>query len=82
MDRAFRDDDREKRVVTSNGDNIGRVRDIEGDRATIERGDDDDSLTDEIKELLGWDDNDETHELHRDHIDRHEDDTFYLRSRR
>lgn len=82
MDRKFRDDDRDKRVVTPDGRNVGRVRDIEEDRATVERTDDDDSLTDEIKELLGWDDDDETHELRRDHIDRDEDDQFYLQQRR
>lgn len=82
MDRAFRDDDRDKRVVTSDGRNIGRVRDVKEDRATIERTDDDDSLTDEIKEMLGWDDDDETHELRQDHIDRHEDEQFHLQPRR
>jgi hypothetical protein len=82
MDRSFRGDDREKRVVTSDGRTVGRVRDVHEDRATIERTDDDDSLTDEIKEMLGWDDDDETHELRRDHIDRYEDDRFHLRPRR
>lgn len=82
MDRAFRDDDREKRVVTSDGNTIGRVRDVDEDRATIERTDDDESLTDEIKDMLGWGDDDDTHELRRDHIDRDEDDKFHLRPRR
>jgi hypothetical protein len=82
MDRPFNDNDREKRVVTADGKNVGRIRDVDDDRATVERSEDDDSLTDEIKELLGWDDDDETHELRRDHIDRYEDDEFHLQPRR
>lgn len=78
MDRDFNDDDRQKRVVTSDGQRIGRVRDVDNDRATVERSDDDESLTDEIKELLGWSDDDEDHELQRDHVDRYDDEEMYL----
>jgi hypothetical protein len=78
MDRTFRDDDREKRVVTSDGATIGSVRDVDGDRATVERTNDDDSLTDEITDLLGWDDDDETHELRRDHVDRVDEGRVYV----
>lgn len=79
MDRTFRDDDREKRVVTSDGTTIGSVRNVDGDRATVERTDDD-SLTDEITDLLGWDD-DETHELRRDHVDRVGEGRVYVMPR-
>ncbi|MFC6826827.1 hypothetical protein [Halopelagius fulvigenes] len=82
MDRMFRDDDREKTVVTSEGRTVGRVRDVDDDRATIDRSDDDESLTDEIKDMLGWGDDDDSHELHRDHVEREEDDRLYLRQRR
>lgn len=82
MERAFHDEDREKTVVTSEGHTVGRVREVEEDRATIDRHDDDDSLTDEIKEMLGWDDDDDTHELDREHIERDEDDRLVLRRRR
>lgn len=82
MERTFRDDDREKTVVTSDGHTVGRVREVEEDRATIDRPDDDDSLTDEIKEMLGWGDDDDTHEVSRDHIDRDEDDRLILRRHR
>lgn len=81
MERDFRDDDREKRVVTHEGDTVGTVRDVEADRATVDR-DDDESLTDEIKDMLGWGDDDDAHELRRDHVDREDDDTLYLRQRR
>jgi hypothetical protein len=82
MDRQFEDDDRKKRVVTSDGRTVGRVRDVENDRARVERSDDDDSLTEEIKEMLGWSDDDETHELRRDHIDRYDDEELHLQPRR
>ncbi len=82
MDRPFRDDDRQRRVVTNEGHNVGTVREVDEDRATVDRTDDHDSLTDEIKEMLGWDDDDESHELRREHVDRHEDDELYLQQRR
>jgi hypothetical protein len=82
MDRAFRDDDREKPVVTSDGRTVGRVSDIQEDRATVERTEDDDSLTDEIKDMLGWDDDEETREVRRDQIDRYDDEQFHLQPRR
>jgi hypothetical protein len=82
MDRPFSDDDREKRVVTSDGRNVGRVRDVDTDRATVERSDDDDSLTEEILEMLGWSDDDETHELRQDQVDRYDDNEIHLQPRR
>lgn len=82
MDRPFNDDDREKRVVTSDGRTIGKVRDVDDDRARVDRSDDEESLTEEIKDMLGWSDEDEAHELRRDKIDRDEDDKLYLQPRR
>jgi hypothetical protein len=81
MERKFNDSDRKKRVVTAEGRDIGRVRDVDDERATVERSDDDDSLTDEIKEMLGWSDDDETHELRQDQVDRHDDDEIRLSGR-
>lgn len=82
MERPFQDDDRDKRVVTADGHNIGRVGEVHEDRATIERREDDDELTDEVKEMLGWNDDDETHELRRDQVDQDDDEQIYLQSRR
>ena len=82
MARTFSDDDREKPIVTSEGDTIGTVRDVDQERATVHRTEDHDSLTDEIKDMLGWDDDDESHELRREHVDRDEDNRLYLRPRR
>lgn len=85
--REFRDEDREKTVVAPQGFPIGRIDGIEpdGNRATVTRTEDHDSLTDEIKDLLGWDDEEETeakreeYELHRDHVDQYKDDAIHLR---
>ncbi len=82
MERVFNDSDRKKGVVTSDGQNVGRVRDVDGDRATVERSDDDDSLTEEVKGFLGWSDEDETHELRQDQVDRHDDNEVHLQPRR
>lgn len=82
MARQFSEEDREKSVVTSEGRTVGTVRDVEPDRATVDRTDDDESLTEEIKDMLGWNDDDETHELRSEDVDRHEENRLYLRPRR
>lgn len=82
MDNQFSDVHRGKPIVTYNGHTIGTVREVQGDRATVERTDDHDSLTDEIKELLSWDDEDQTHELRREHVDRYEDEKLHIQGRR
>lgn len=77
MVRDFTDDDRDKDVVTPGGDRIGRISDVNEGRATVER-DSDQGLTDKIKDLLGWDD-DESNELRSEHVDSHEDDKVRVR---
>lgn len=81
MARNFTDDDRDKDVYTSDGTRVGRVRDVNEDRATIERGDDDEGLTDKVKDMLGWDDDDDSHELRTEHVDSYDDDRIRLRDR-
>lgn len=80
MARNFTDDDRDKDVVTAEGNRIGTVRDVNEGRATVER-DPDRDLTDKIKDLLGWDD-DESNELRSDHVDSYGDDEVRLRDHR
>jgi hypothetical protein len=74
MDRRFTDDDREKHIVTSDGQKVGRVRVVENDRATVEQASDEGSLTDEFKELLGWSGADGVHELRQDQVHRYDDE--------
>lgn len=82
MARDFSDDDRNKPVYTSEGTRIGTISQVDEDTARVRRDDDDESLTDEISQLLGWSDDDESHELRGDHVDRYEEDGVHLQGRR
>lgn len=82
MDRPFNHGDRQKRVVTADGKRVGNVRDVNNERATIEHSDDDDSLTEDVLEFLGWSNDDETHELQQDQVERYDDNELRLQSRR
>jgi hypothetical protein len=74
----FEDDDRGRDVVTSEGNRIGTIDRVEGGRARVDRDDDGEGLTDKIKDMLGWDDED-SNEISDEHVDRREDDRIYLR---
>ncbi|QLG26409.1 hypothetical protein HUG10_02130 [Halorarum halophilum] len=80
MARNFTDDDRDKNVVTSEGNRIGTIDDVNDDRATVKR-DRDKSLTDKVKDMLGWDD-DDSNEIRNEHVDTVNDDEVRLRDRR
>lgn len=77
MTDRFRDDDRGKDVVAPDGTSIGTVNEVKEDRATIDRRDDE-NLTDKIKDMLGWGD-DDSNELRTDHVESRDDDTIRLR---
>lgn len=89
MAREFTDDDREKGVFTSTGHRVGTVGETHGDTATVRRDrdedyddDDDDGVFDSIKDMLGWDDDEDEHEIRTDDVDRYDDDGVYLRDHR
>lgn len=82
MARNFSDDDRNKPVYTVDGTRVGTINEVEEDRARVHRDEDDESLTEEIADLLGWNDDDESHELRHDQVDRYEEDGVYLHGRR
>ena len=73
----FTDDDVGRDVVTSEGNRVGRINRVDEGRARVDR-DDGESLTDKIKDMLGWD-TDDDNELRDEHVDRREDDRVYLR---
>lgn len=73
----FTDDDRGRDVVTSDGTRVGTINQVNDDRATVDRNEGE-SLTDKIKDMLGWDD-DDANEIRDEHVDRREDDRVYLR---
>lgn len=63
----FTDSDREKDVVTAEGDRVGRIRDVDGDSATVEE---DEGLSGKIRDLLGWSDDGEPNEIRGEQVDR------------
>ncbi|MDS0293430.1 hypothetical protein [Halogeometricum luteum] len=76
----FTDDDRNKDVVTADGTRIGTVHDVNDGRATVDRDNDSDGLTDKLKGMLGWDD-DDSNEIRDEHVDSYDDDRIRLRRR-
>ncbi|ESP87460.1 PRC-barrel domain-containing protein [Candidatus Halobonum tyrrellensis] len=85
MARNFSDDDRDKPVYTSDGTRIGTISEVAENENTarVRRGDDDEeSATDEIREFLGWNDGDESHELRGEHVDRRDENGVYLHGNR
>ena len=78
MARNFTDDDRGKYVTTADGTRVGTINEVHDDRATVDRDTDNDSLTDKIKDMLGWD-NEDSNELRSDDVDRYDDDEVRLR---
>ncbi|MFC5970911.1 DUF2171 domain-containing protein [Halomarina salina] len=81
MARDFTTDDRDKPVYTSAGDRVGTVTDVNDDTARVRQDDDSEGLTDKIKDALGWDDDEDEHDLRSDDVDRYDDDGVYLRDR-
>jgi hypothetical protein len=82
LPREFRDEDTEKLVVAPEGNILGSVKAIDQNRgrATVERTDEHDSLTDGIKDMLGWGDDDESdREIRHEHVEEYKDDAIHLR---
>lgn len=80
--REFREDDASKLVVAPEGSILGSVKAIDQNRgrATVERTEEHDSLTDEIKEMLGWgDDGEGEREIRHEHVEKYKDDAIHLR---
>ena len=67
MAREFTDDDRDKEVLTAEGDRIGTISDVDGDRATVTR-DEGADLPEKVREMLGWDDP-AANELRGEHVE-------------
>lgn len=73
----FTDDDREKEVVTAEGDRVGRIRDVDGDSATVEE---DEDLSEKIKDFLDWRD-DEPSEIRGEQVDHRTSDYVRLKQK-
>lgn len=82
MTRGFEDPDVGKSVFSSQGDRLGTVGSVHDEnRASVERDDDGEGLTESIKDLLGWDSEEDVGYVERDDVERWEDDGLYLRER-
>jgi hypothetical protein len=84
MTRGFDNDDVGKPVFSAENERLGTVSSVHEEdehRAHVRHDDDSDGLTEKVKDMLGWDDDEDEHELRSDDVDRHEDDGVYLRSR-
>lgn len=78
MSRDFRDDDRDKAVFGPNGEQIGLISAVHGNTATVRR-DTGSSLTEGLKQLLGWSDENDEHDLHTDQVDRFDTRGVHIR---
>ncbi|MDL5362084.1 hypothetical protein [Halalkalicoccus sp. NIPERK01] len=76
MAHEFTDEDRDKPVRVVDGERVGTVSDVRDGRASVEE---DEGITDAIKEKLGWDDDDGSHELGDAAIERVDDDGVWIR---
>jgi len=77
MPREFRPDDAGSDVFDATGDRIGMVTSVESNMLHIKPGP---SLTDRMRQRLGWDDSPEQIAIRRDEVERIEDDRIYLES--
>jgi sporulation protein YlmC with PRC-barrel domain len=76
MVRAFKSSDEGKRVVTSDGDNIGKVRRVNGDEAHVRpKG----GLADSIRQRLGMGSDEDMYVLNHDEVDSITDDEIKLK---
>lgn len=81
MGHLFSDDDRDKDVYTSEGTHVGTIHEVKDDHAVVDRSHGTE-LTQKIKEMLGWGDDEEdehSDRLHGDHVETVDDDTVRLR---
>lgn len=78
-DTVLTPDDEGKRVLTADGDEVGRLVDVTGGRGYVER---DPSLLDSIAARLGWADvSADAHPLDEGSIEEITDDAVLLRGR-
>jgi hypothetical protein len=77
MSRKFRTADEGMTVMSADGDVIGTVEKVKGDRAHIRP---DGSLATSIRQKLGWErEGQETYELHSTSVDEFTDDSIRLK---
>jgi hypothetical protein len=76
MDSKFTEEDEGKRVVGPDGEEIGIVTGVDGDRADVEA---DPSAVETVKSKLGWEDSgDDTYEISTSAVETVTDDEVRL----
>ena len=80
MARDITTDDDGKAVVMADGTRIGTISSVQDGQAHV-TPDNNADLTEVVKTALGWDDAEETHDLHNDDVESITDDEVRLRSR-
>lgn len=76
---AFTNEDRGTAVFDHDGNRVGTVSDVQSGTAHVDTADSDSGVLDSIKDALGWNDDDDTHELRSDDVDTYDDDGVHLR---
>lgn len=75
MAEEFTEEDTGKSVVTAEGDRIGTISEVSDGRATVETEEDDqDNITDHIRDMLGWNESSDPNELEGAQVDRNDDE--------
>ncbi|EMA39280.1 hypothetical protein [Halococcus hamelinensis] len=80
MARDFTDDDRGLSVVDHDGNRVGTVDDVRDDTALVDTSGSDSGVLDTVTSALGWNDDDETHELRHDDVETVSDEHVRLRN--
>ncbi|MFC3476465.1 hypothetical protein [Halobacterium litoreum] len=77
MVRAFRNNDKGKRVVTADGDTVGKIDSIDGEMAHVKP---DRGLADSIRQRLGWtDESEEMYTLDHSRVKSFSSDEVHLK---
>ena len=74
-DPELTDADEGKRVVTPDGDEIGRIEEVHGNVAAVDPGT---GLTDQLRSALGWGSDETEHRLQADDVSQVTDDTVVV----
>ena len=78
MARDFTGDDRGTAVLNHQGERVGTVSDVQDGNAHVDTSDTDSGVLDSIKDALGWNNDDNTHELRGDDVDSYDEDGVHL----
>lgn len=76
MVRTFNQDDTGMEVFSADGDKIGRVTDVKGDRVHVKP---EDSLSRNIRQMLGWEGDEAEYELRHSAVDKISGDEIHLK---